>query len=175
MSDLRYPIGRFSPPSDYTPALRQQLVRALEEAPAQLRQAVKGLTREQLETPYREGGWTVAQVVHHLPDSHLHAYIRVKFALTEDNPTIKPYDESTWARLPDASSADSIEQSLQLLDSLHFRFVEMWRGLDAAQWARPYQHPDRGPMTLDRTLALYAWHGPHHIAHISGLRERMGW
>jgi hypothetical protein len=154
VSDLRYPIGRFSPPSEYTSELRLQLIRALEDAPAQLRQAVSGLTREQLETPYREGGWTVAQVAHHLPDSHLHAYIRLKYALTEDNPTIKPYNESDWARLPDASSPDSIELSLQLLESLHGRFVASWRGMDAAQWARPFQHPDRGPMTLDRTLAL---------------------
>ena len=175
MTDLRYPVGRFAYDEQITDGKRTAWIRQIAETPAALRSAVDGLSAAQLDTPYRPEGWTVRQVVHHVPDSHLHSYLRFKFALTEDNPTIKPYDESTWARLPDASSANSIEQSLQLLDSLHFRFVEMWRGLDAAQWARPYQHPDRGPMTLDRTLALYAWHGPHHIAHISGLRERMGW
>ena len=175
MSDLRYPLGRFTPPAEFTPTHRETFIRQLEEAPAALRAAVKGLTRVQLLTPYREGGWTVAQVVHHLADSHLHSYVRVKFALTEDNPTIKPYDEVSWATFPDAADPGTLELSLGLLDGLHARFVQTWRALDEVAWARPYVHPERGPLSLDRTLALYAWHGLHHTAHITSLRARMGW
>jgi uncharacterized damage-inducible protein DinB len=175
MEDMRYPIGRFSPPAAYTPEIRKALIDQLAAAPAELRSAVKGLTRDQRMTPYRDGGWTVAQVVHHLPDSHLHSFARIKFALTEDNPTIKPYNEATWAALPDGSDPDTIELSLKMLEGLHGRYVHMLQSLDDAAWGRPYQHPERGPMTLDRTLALYAWHGRHHIAHITALRERMSW
>jgi len=175
VSDPRYPLGRFSPPAEFTAAHRETFIRQLEEAPAALRAAAKGLTRDQLLTPYREGGWTVAQVVHHVADSHLHSYGRVKFALTEDNPTIKPYDENRWAAFPDASDPGTVELSLALVEGLHWRYVQMWRALDAAAWARPYQHPERGAMSLDGTLALYAWHGLHHTAHITRLRERMGW
>jgi len=175
MDDLRYPIGRFTPPATYTADLRRTFIEQLETAPAELRAAVAGLNREQLATPYRDGGWTVAQVVHHLPDSHLHSYARVKFALTEENPTIKPYNENTWAALPDASTPETIELSLALLDGIHGRYVQLLRAMDDAGWARPYQHPERGPMTIDRTLALYAWHGRHHVAHITALRARMGW
>jgi uncharacterized damage-inducible protein DinB len=174
MSDPRYPIGRFRPPTAMTPELRAELIAQIEEAPKRLREAVHGLGREQLLTPYRDGGWTVAQVVHHLPDSHLNAYCRFRLALTEDDPTIRPYDEVRWAELPDALSPD-IEMSLLLLEALHGRWVSLLRQIPSEAWARPFQHPERGPMTLDRNLALYAWHGRHHVAHIVRLREERGW
>jgi uncharacterized damage-inducible protein DinB len=174
MDDPRYPIGRFAPPPDFTHPVRGELISQIDEAPARLRDAVKRLTAEQLQTPYREGGWTLAQVVHHLPDSHMNAYVRCRLALTEAEPTIKPYDEATWANLTDASSSD-IDSSLLLLEGLHQRWVNLLQRLTPDQWKRAYQHPERGRTTLERTLALYAWHGRHHVAHITGLRERMGW
>ena len=172
---LRYPIGRFVPVETYTLDERQTFISQLESLPDELQAAVKGLNPQQLATPYREGGWTVAQVVHHLADSHMHRHVRFKWVLTEDNPMIKLFNEATWAMLPDASRPDTIELSLDLLVPLHQRYVQMLHVLDDAGWARPYQHPVRGAMTLDRTLALYAWHGRHHTAHITGLRSRMGW
>ena len=135
--------------------------------------AVRGLSAAQLDTPYRPGGWTIRQVVHHLGESHMNAFIRFKLALTEDNPTIKPYDEDAWAKLKDAQSP--IEPSVTLLDALHQRWVVLLEGLEPADFARPLQHPERGPMTLDSMLQLYSWHGPHHVAHITGLRQREGW
>jgi uncharacterized damage-inducible protein DinB len=174
MDDPRYPIGRFRAKSEYSAAERQDLIEQLAATPARMREAVRGLDETQLETPYREGGWTVAQVVHHVPDSHLHSYLRFKFALTEDTPTIKPYDEARWAELPDARST-AIEASLRVLDGLHERWVVFLRSLQAEDWLRVYMHPERGMTPLDRTLALYAWHGQHHVAHITTLRERMGW
>jgi uncharacterized damage-inducible protein DinB len=135
---------------------------------------VKGLSAQQLDTPYREGGWTVRQVVHHVPDSHLNSYIRFKLALTEEDPTIRPYMEDRWAELPEAKTAP-IELSLSLLEDLHKRWMLMLRAIQPAEWKRTFRHPEIGPMTLEKNLALYAWHGRHHVAHVTALRERMGW
>jgi hypothetical protein len=174
MTDPRFPIGRFRAPESFTPAIRAELIGQIEEAPELVRQAVHRLTGEQLQTPYREGGWTIAQVVHHLPDSHANAYIRFRLALTEDEPTIKAYDEARWAELHDAASSD-IDASLVILDGLHARWVNLLRRLTAEQWARAFVHPERGRVTLENNLALYAWHGRHHVAHITTLRAQMGW
>jgi len=172
--DLSYPIGRFEYPESVTPEMRARWIGEIEAAPAQFRAAVQGLTERQLDTPYRPGGWTVRQVVHHLADSHLNAYVRFRLALTEDEPTIKPYDQSKWAELPDARTAPA-EISLQLIDSLHQRWVLLLRSMSEADFARTFLHPERGVMRLDTCLAMYAWHNRHHAAHIAGLRERMGW
>jgi hypothetical protein len=158
MNDSRYPIGRFEEPAAYGPALRLELLTQIEEAPARLHQAVYGLAPFQLDTPYRDGGWTVRQVVHHVADSHLNSYVRFKLAVTEREPTIKPYDEKAWAALGDSATGD-VELSLDLLAALHRRWMVFLRGL----------------MTLDRNVVLYAWHGQHHTAHVTSLRERMGW
>ena len=174
MVDPRYPVGKFQPPAQVTEADRETFIRQIEEAPARLREAVAGLTLEELNTPYREGGWTVRQVVHHVPDSHMNSYVRFRLALTEDEPTIKPYMENLWAELPDARSAP-IDLSLGLLESLHKRWVTLLRSLTPEQWTRQFRHPELGVVPLDRNLALYAWHGRHHVAHITSLRERMGW
>jgi uncharacterized damage-inducible protein DinB len=175
MEDPRYPVGKFEGPK--TPlggADRELLIRQIEEVPARLRDAVAGLSPQQLETPYREGGWTLRQVAHHLPDSHVNAYVRFRLALTESEPTIKTYAEDLWAELPDSRTAP-VEISLALMDAIHRRWTLMLRALDDEQWARTFRHPDLGLMNLDRTLALYAWHGRHHVAHITSLRQRMGW
>ena len=139
-----------------------------------MRDAVEGLSSEQLDTPYRPGGWTVRQVVHHVPDSHMNSYVRFKLALTEDEPTIKPYEQERWAELADARN-EPVETSLVLLESLHRRWVSLLKSLKAAELARTFRHPELGVMTLDRNLALYAWHGKHHVAHIKSLRARNGW
>ncbi len=173
-SDLRYPIGRFEPPKTSTPELRARWLDEIEAAPARMRAAVEGLSAKQLDTPYREGGWTVRQVVHHVPDSHLNAYIRLKLALTEDEPTIKPYMEARWAELPD-SRVVPISVSLTLLETVHERFMALWRSLTEEQWQRTFRHPEWGTVTLSFHCALYAWHGRHHVAHITSLRERAGW
>lgn len=174
MTDPRYPIGRFAPPAVFTPAIHASAIADLSALPTRLRQALRGLSAAQLQTPYREGGWTSAQVVHHLVDSHMNAYIRLKLALTEDGPTIRPYKEGAWAELPDATSPD-VEDSLALLGALHVRFVTALAHLSPADFPRPMIHPERGPTTIEKMVALYAWHGRHHVAHITGLRERMGW
>src|SRR5580693_6051712 len=174
MSDPRYPIGKFTFDSPASEGQRTKFIDDIEQAPAGLRNAVKSLTPEQIETPYREGGWTVRQVVHHVPESHMNAYIRFKLALTEDEPTIKPYDEDGWSKLPDVAPTP-VETSLALLDALHDRWVTLLRLMDEAQFARTFRHPELGVVRLDGNLALYAWHGKHHIAHITSLRERMGW
>lgn len=174
MNDPRYPIGKFEAPLAYDPGVRATLIQQIEEAPERLRKAVDGLSEAQLDHPYREGGWTVRQVVHHLPDSHLNSYIRFKLAVTEDQPTIKPYDEVQWARLQDATSAD-VEVSLGLLEALHRRWVLFLRSLGEAQLSRTFRHPELGTISLNQNLALYAWHGRHHVAHITALRDRMGW
>jgi uncharacterized damage-inducible protein DinB len=174
MDDVRYPIGRFRPQPEYSAAERERLIDVLASAPAQIRDAVRGLDQTQLATPYREGGWSVAQVVHHVPDSHLHSYVRFKFALTEDTPAIQAYAEGRWAELADARST-AIDASLRLLEALHERWVVLLRSLQEEDWRREYRHPERGLTRLDRTLALYAWHGRHHVAHITALRKRMGW
>jgi uncharacterized damage-inducible protein DinB len=172
--DPRYPIGRFEMPKEVTAERRQQAIETLAAAPVNMRAAVKGLNDAQLDTPYREGGWTVRQVVHHVPDSHVNAYIRLKFALTEEKPTIKPYAEADWAELPDAKSAP-IEASQALLDSLHARWVRLWRALKPEQFGRLLVHPEHGDRTVDWLLFLYEWHGKHHTAHITELRKQKGW
>ncbi len=172
--DLRYPIGTFRAPATTTEAERSALIEQIDDAPARLREAVQGLGREQLETPYRPGGWTVRQVVHHVPDSHLNSYVRFRLALTEDEPTIRSYQEDRWAELPDARTAP-LEVSLDLLDALHRRWTRLLRSLTPPDWERRFRHPELGLMSLERTLALYAWHGRHHVAHVTSLRDRMGW
>ena len=172
--DPRYPIGRFEQPLEATPELRRQAIEVIAEAPAKLRAAVAGLSPVQLDTPYREGGWTVRQVVHHVPDSHLNAYVRLRLALTEEQPAIRPYQENLWAELPDAKSGP-VEVSLALLDALHGRWVRLWRSLSAEQFGRVFIHPDYGPRTVDWLVFLYAWHGRHHTAHITELRRQKAW
>src|SRR5712692_5875687 len=172
--DLRYPIGKFKFPETVSPDDRLKFIDQIEATPARLRAAIAGLSPEQLETPYRPGGWTVRQVVHHVPDSHLNSYVRFKLALTEEEPTIKPYHEDRWAELADARTVP-VEVSLALLDSLHRRWVALLRSLAPSDWARTFRHPELGPVTLEKNLALYGWHGRHHEAHITNLRERMGW
>lgn len=174
MTDLRYPIGNFKYAGPPTPEQRQELLLHIEQTPARLRAALKGLTPQQLDTPYRPEGWTVRQVVHHVPDSHLNAYVRFKLALTEDEPTIKPYAEDRWAQLADTRETP-IEVSLALLDSLHNRWVRLLRSLQPEDWKRTFRHPELGLVPLEKNLALYAWHGMHHVAHITSLRERAGW
>ena len=173
MTDARYPIGRHEPVSTLTPAQRAERITQIAAAPEQLRRAVRGLDDKQLDTPYRDGGWTVRQVVHHLPDSHINAYIRCKLALTEEQPTIKPYRQGPWAETPDARAP--VEVSLALLDALHRRWVLLLQAMGPADFARTLNHPESGIMTLDNVVSMYAWHGRHHTAHITTLRERMGW
>jgi len=172
--DPRYPIGKFVPPQVMTPGVRQEMIEIVAATPAKVREAVAGLNSAQLDVPYREGGWTVKQVVHHLADSHLNAYTRFKLALTEDNPMVKPYDETAWAELAD-SVTTPVETSVVLLETLHTRWVNLLRSMSEADFHKTYRHPDYGARTLDQLLALYAWHGPHHVAHITELRKRMGW
>jgi len=172
--DPRFPIGKLEIPTTITPALRQSAIATIAATPANFRAAVKGLTDSQLDTPYREGGWTVRQVVHHLPDSHLNAYVRLKLALTESSPTIKPYAEDKWAELADSSSTP-IEVSLTLLESLHTRWDVLWRSLKPEDYSRKLIHPDHGERTIDWLVFVYAWHGQHHTAHITELRKRKNW
>jgi len=172
--DLRYPIGKFRYEGEMTEEARRRAIEEIAETPARLRAAVKGLTPPQLDTPYRPEGWTVRQVVHHLPDSHMNAYIRFKLALTEHEPTIKPYEQERWAQLEDTPKTP-VEVSLALLDNLHERWVVLLRSFGPADFARTFRHPELGVVTLDKQLALYAWHGRHHVAHITSLRKRMGW
>ncbi len=172
--DPRYPIGKFKFDVPPTTEERNTLIADIEKAPDALRAAVRGLTPQQIETPYREGGWTVRQVVHHVPDSHMNAYIRFKLALTEDEPTIKPYEEARWAELEDSRSTP-IEVSLSLMDFLHHRWVRVLRSIQPEEWKRTLRHPEMGPLTLDKMLILYAWHGKHHVAHITELRKHKGW
>lgn len=174
-TDLRYPVGKFVRPNSLRPAERAIAIEAIARTPAAMRAAVSGLTDAQLDTPYRPGGWTVRQVVHHVPDSHMNAYTRFKLALTEDVPTIKPYDEAKWAELEDGKSK-LVEHSLTLLDALHARWVFLLERLKPSDFERKVNHPEwETPMSLDALLALYAWHGKHHVAHITSLRERNGW
>lgn len=174
MEDLSYPIGRFKPESQLSDQKRAECIQEIEAAPAALREAVKGLSREQLDTPYRPGGWTVRQVAHHLPDSHMNAYIRFRLALTESQPTIKPYEQLLWADLPDATTAD-VEMSLTLLDGLHKRWVALLKAMKPEDFKRTYNHPETGVHALENVLQMYAWHGRHHATHITSLRKRMGW
>ena len=172
--DPRYPIGKFEMPTAVTPERRRQAIEEIASTPAKMRVAVKGLSDGQLDTPYREGGWTVRQVVHHVPDSHLNAYVRFRLALTEDQPTIKPYDEKKWAELQDARCMP-VEPSLLLLEGLHRRWVALLRSMSDRDFARTLNHPESGVLQLDTYLAVYGWHCRHHAAHITGLRQRMGW
>ena len=163
--DPRFPTGTFTFDPHATPESRSRAIATIRETPAKLRAAARGLTDAQLDTPYRDGGWTARQVIHHVPESHMNAFVRFKLALTENNPTIKPYDEDAWAKLADVPRAP-IESSLALLDALHERWVALLEVMMPEDFARPLVHPDRGPITLDWMLQLYAWHGPHHTAHV---------
>ena len=172
--DPRYPIGKFEMPANVTPALRQEAIQKIADTPARIRAAVAGLSQSQLDTPYREGGWTVRQVVHHVPDSHLNAYVRLKLALTEDKPTIKPYAEDKWARLADSVSTP-VSTSLTLLETVHERFVILLRSLSDSDFSKKLIHPEHGERDLNWLALLYAWHGQHHTAHITELRKKNGW
>lgn len=173
--DLRYPVGKFVWPESLSTSERKTAIQAVADTPGMIRSAIQGLTDAQLDTPYRPDGWTVRQVVHHVPDSHLNAYTRFKLALTEENPTIKPYDESAWAELEDGKSR-LIEASLGLLDGLHARWVFLLERMKASDFDRRLRHPEHERViTLDMLLAMYAWHGRHHTAHITELRRRSGW
>ncbi|HET9741519.1 MAG TPA: putative metal-dependent hydrolase [Terriglobales bacterium] len=173
-NDLRFPLGKFHYETAMTKSQRETALDTISQVPARMRAAIRGLTPQQLDTPYRPEGWTVRQVVHHVPDSHLNAYIRTKLALTETEPTIKPYDEKRWAELAD-SRLTPIETSLKILEAVHERWNYLLRSMTDADFTRTFRHPEHGVRTADWMVALYAWHGPHHIAHITSLRERMGW
>ena len=172
--DPRFPIGKFQPPTSVSSAERQASIDAIAAMPALLRAAVSGLSAEQLDTPYREGGWTVRQLIHHMPDSHMNAFTRFKLALTETEPLVKTYDEALWAELPDVA-ATPVEASLALVDALHQRWVVLLRAMQERDFARAFKHPEWGAITLERTLALYAWHSRHHVAHITELKKQKGW
>jgi uncharacterized damage-inducible protein DinB len=174
MTELQYPIGKIKFDADVTQEKRRAWIRQIADAPGALRAAVSNLDASQLDTPYRPGGWTVRQVLHHVPDSHLNAYIRFKWTLTEENPTIKAYNEAAWATVADTTRTPP-DVSLALLDALHQRWVILLESMAPADFERPLIHPDNGPMTLDRLLQLYAWHGRHHVAHITELRKRESW
>lgn len=174
MPDPRYPIGPFTPDAEPTPESRKQHIEQIAALPAKMRAALSGLSAQQLDTPYREGGWTLRQLAHHVPDSHLNAYIRFKLALTENIPTIKPYEEGAWARLKDTEQTP-VEVSLTLLEALHQRWVVLLNSLRPEDFQRKLNHPESGVQNLDRVLALYSWHGNHHLAHITSLRGRMNW
>ena len=173
-SDLRYPVGHFTRPASSMAGIRAAHIQTLRLLPERLKAAVSGLDDQQLDTPYREGGWTVRQVVHHVADSHANSYIRFKLALTEDWPTIKPYEEKLWAELADARKLPA-EVSLELLEPLHRRWVALFESLSEEQWQRGYKHPESGAQTLGQVAALYDWHSRHHVAHITGLRKSRGW
>ena len=172
--DLRFPIGKFQVPSEVSAADRRLFIDQVKAAPGRIRAAVAGIDHAQLDTPYRPGGWTVRQVVHHLPDSHLNSYIRFRWALTEEAPVIKAYHEDRWAELADARTGP-LDPSLDLLEALHDRWALLLETLSEKDWKLTYVHPALGPRSLEQTLALYAWHGRHHEGHIVKLRERMGW
>lgn len=171
--DLRFPIGEWVTPAALSPTERAALINELAALPAQLRAASANLTDAQLDTPYRPGGWTLRQLVHHIADSHLNGYGRAKLALTEDAPTIKPYNEARWADLPDSTAP--IDVSLRMLESVHERWVALLRALPAEAFARTYHHPESGQQSLDASLSVYAWHGKHHLAHLTRLKARSGW
>jgi uncharacterized damage-inducible protein DinB len=200
MTDDRYPIGKFAPPSKIDAAQREIWIAEIAALPGTFRAALDGLNDDQLDTPYREGGWSLRQVAHHVPDSHLNAYIRFKWTLTEDFPTIKAYDEAAWAKLPDVENTP-IETSLQMLAALHSRWAVLLENMSDEDFKRGFIHPeflagaapvsnadtmelmrsstsaDLPPyvMQLNKVVGLYAWHGKHHTAHITALRDRLGW
>ena len=171
--DLRYPIGPFDDPAPITADMRRLAITTIAELPFQLRRAVAGLLDSQLDTPYRPNGWTVRQVVHHVADSHMNAFVRTKLGLTEHQPTIKPYDQDSW--VPLADSRLPVDLSLSIVDGVHARWSELWRSLTPPQFGRVFDHPEIGVVTLDSQLQMYAWHSRHHVAHITSLREREGW
>ena len=171
--DLRFPIGKRVPRTSHTVESRAVAIQTIADTPANLKRAVTGLTDAHLDTPYRPGGWTVRQVVHHVADSHMNAYVRTRLALTEENPLVKPYDEAKWAELPDAKTLP-IEGSLAIIAALHERWVHLLRALPADQLGRTMHHPEHGDISLDALLEIYAWHGPHHTAHVTELRKRSG-
>lgn len=171
---LKYPIGRFKVPHSISDKMLRGWIEEIEALPTLMSQAVKGLTEEQLNTPYRPEGWTLRQVVHHVADSHINSYVRFKWALTEEIPTIKAYNEQTWARLEDYSAP--VEISLALLTALHTRWTLLLKSLSAEQFKLKFVHPESGAkISLDINTALYAWHGKHHLAHIEGVTKRMKW
>lgn len=172
--DPRYPIGKFNRSVVISKEMRNKFIKTIETLPSQLRKEVENLSQQQLDTPYREGGWTVRQVIHHLPDSHLNAYVRFKLALTEDNPKVKSYEEHLWAELKDTFDTP-VELSLTLLDVLHKRWVILLNSLTNKQFERTLQYPEWGNIPLSTTLALYDWHSKHHLAHITELKKEMGW
>lgn len=171
--DLRYPIGKAVVEKQYSPEQRAAMIENIAAVPQRLRAAVQNLSDAQTDTRYRPEGWTVRQLVHHIADSHMNALVRFKLALTEDVPTIKPYDEARWAELGDSSLP--LEVSLKLVDGVHQRWAALLRSMKAEDFARKFHHPERGEMTLDMNLGLYDWHGSHHIAHITDLKKRSGW
>ena len=174
VQDLSYPIGKFAYAGPLRKQQREAAIDAIQQVPARMREALRGLSPQQFDTPYRPGGWTVRQVAHHVPDSHMNAFIRTKLALSEEEPTIKPYDEKRWAELADARLT-RIETSLVLLEAVHERWNHLLRAMSDSDFSRTFRHPEHGVRTLDWMVALYAWHGPHHVAHVTALRDRMGW
>lgn len=174
MTDLRFPIGKFTREDNVTPETLRTFIDDIEAAPARLRKSVEGLSQQQLDTQYRPEGWTVRQVVHHMPDSHLNSYMRFRLALTEDEPLIRTYHEDKWAELADAKSGP-VELSLDLFESLHQRWVILLKSMGPAEFQRKLRHPNLGLISLDTMLGIYGWHGRHHTAHITTLREREGW
>jgi uncharacterized damage-inducible protein DinB len=172
-TDPRYPIGKFVYRGVMDEAAREAAIEAIANLPWELEDAVDGLDESQLDTPYREGGWSARQVVHHLADSHINSLCRLKLALSEERPLVRSYDEAAWARLPDYSLP--VDVSLDLIAALHARWVALWETLADADFRRELEHPERGTMTVDELLALYAWHGAHHVAHITRLRQSRGW
>ena len=174
MTDPRYPIGVFRPPESITDQALFTAIDQIAALPSEFRTVIKGLSDQQLDTPYRDGGWTVRQVVHHVADSHINSYVRFRLALTEDEPGIKPYDEKAWAELIDSRHAEP-GLSLDLLDCLHRRWTMLLRSFGPREWGRTFRHPERGTVRLDITTLLYAWHGRHHTAHVRTLRERQRW
>jgi hypothetical protein len=172
--DLRFPIGKFSFDAESALSGRVAAIQAIEELPVRLRQAIAGFNEEQLQTPYREGGWTIRQLIHHIADSHMNSFIRFKLALTEDKPTIKTYEEADWAQTTDVTQVP-VEISLKLLDALHERWFILLASLSDEAFKRQLMHPEHGAIDLEYLTALYAWHSRHHTAHITRLREKMNW
>jgi hypothetical protein len=172
--DPRYPAGKFQMPAEVTQELRATAIETISELPENLRNAVAGLSSEHLDTPYREGGWTVRQVVHHLADSHAQAFMRLRWALTEDWPLVMGYDEKAWAELHDSLVAP-VEWSLEIIEATHARWVMLLSTLTEGQWMRGFKHAERGPSTIEQVTLLYAWHSIHHTAHITHLRQQKGW
>lgn len=174
MSDPRYPIGKFQKPDNITPAQIEDWIEQIRTLPRRFAEEVIELSHEQLDTPYREGGWTVRDVIHHLPDSHINSYVRFHWALTEDNPMIKAYDEGGWAKLPYLKSLN-IQTSVDLLSLVHERWVALLKAMTPQDWEKTYQHPENGEQPLKEILAMYAWHGEHHLAHVTALKKSRGW